>query len=148
MSYEYAPKPCKYNGIQYRSRLEARYAAFFEFIGWNYDYEPCEFELKGWMPDFYISNLELLVEVKPYSQWSDDLMNKIKPHSSTLRCGIFAEQIYADESAYYLGKEFNRKPDPVLIDVTIPYRGNYNQWVIRNLWKESQNKVMYLNPAA
>lgn len=148
MSYEYAPKPCKYNGIQYRSRLEAKWAAFFEFIGWKYDYEPVEFELKGWMPDFYISNLQLLIEVKPYSQWSEEVLNKIKPHASTLRCGIIAEDIYSDESSYYLGKEFNQGEGLILIDITIPYKGNYNKYVIRNLWKEAQNKVMYLNPAA
>ena len=53
-----------YRGIEYRSRLEARYAAFFTALGWRYTYEP--FDADGYIPDFVIhGNAPLLVEVKP-----------------------------------------------------------------------------------
>lgn len=57
--------PTLYRGRQYRSRLEARWAAFFHLIGWETEYEP--FDCEGWIPDFAISCLDgpLLVEVKP-----------------------------------------------------------------------------------
>ena len=32
--------PTLYNGIQFRSRLEAKWAAFFDLLGWEYEYEP------------------------------------------------------------------------------------------------------------
>lgn len=53
-----------YGGIEYRSRLEARYAAFFAAIGWTFTYEP--FDADGYIPDFLIhGEAPLLVEVKP-----------------------------------------------------------------------------------
>lgn len=56
--------PTIYRGVRYRSRLEARWAAFFDLLGWRHQYEP--FDLKGWIPDFLIrGHNEVLVEVKP-----------------------------------------------------------------------------------
>lgn len=57
--------PTFYNGAQFRSRLEARWAALFDQIGWEWDYEP--FDLEGWSPDFSINfpNGQVLIEVKP-----------------------------------------------------------------------------------
>jgi hypothetical protein len=55
-----------YNGILFRSRLEATWAAFFDLCGWEWIYEP--FDLCGWVPDFEImvkGNTRLLCEVKP-----------------------------------------------------------------------------------
>jgi hypothetical protein len=45
-------KPTMYNGRLYRSRLECRWAAFFDLLGWKYEYEPMD--LNGWSPDFAI----------------------------------------------------------------------------------------------
>lgn len=53
-----------YGGIEYRSRLEARWASFFAGLGWHYTYEP--FDGAGYIPDFLIhGERPLLVEVKP-----------------------------------------------------------------------------------
>lgn len=52
-------------GVRFRSRLEARWAAFFELCAWPWEYEP-ELGLDGWIPDFaLIAGRTLLVEVKP-----------------------------------------------------------------------------------
>lgn len=54
----------KFRGFTFRSRLEARWAAMFELLGWNWDYEPVDFN--GWIPDFVIYGKEpVYVEVKP-----------------------------------------------------------------------------------
>ena len=54
----------KYKGIEYRSRLEARWASFMESIKWDFTYEP--FDGKGYIPDFIIhGNMPLFIEVKP-----------------------------------------------------------------------------------
>ena len=53
-----------YNGIEYRSRLEARWAAFMQNIGWDIIYEP--FDGDGYIPDFLVQGERpFLVEVKP-----------------------------------------------------------------------------------
>lgn len=65
-----------YKGRKMRSQLEARWAAFFDKAGWEYDYEPA-LDLNGWLPDFILYSDEyldedgnnerhkILVEVKP-----------------------------------------------------------------------------------
>lgn len=57
--------PTRYGGTQFRSRLEARWAAFFDLNGWAWDYEPVD--LSGWCPDFSLTFPEATIyaEVKP-----------------------------------------------------------------------------------
>lgn len=50
-----------YRGIRFRSRLEARWAAFFDSMGWTWAYEPID--LDSWIPDFEVNGR--LAEVKP-----------------------------------------------------------------------------------
>lgn len=58
-----------YSGIRFRSRLEARWAAFFDQMGWQWLYEPIE--LGGWLPDFEIGDIGTLVEVKPFASYAE-----------------------------------------------------------------------------
>lgn len=47
----------EYNGYKFRSRLEAKWAVFFDALGIDYEYEPEGFELqsgKKYLPDFRI----------------------------------------------------------------------------------------------
>lgn len=60
--------PTKYAGVQFRSRLEARWAAFFDLVRWPWEYEPID--LAGYIPDFVLGfDRPLLVEVKPIVKW-------------------------------------------------------------------------------
>lgn len=64
--------PTKYAGTQFRSRLEARWAAFFDVMKWPWEYEPLD--LNGYIPDFIIDEPEsprMLVEVKPALKLTD-----------------------------------------------------------------------------
>lgn len=63
--YNIAVKPTTYSAVEFRSRLEARWAAFFDLCRWCWDYEPID--LQGWSPDFLIHTpmCKVLVEVKP-----------------------------------------------------------------------------------
>lgn len=56
--------PTMYSGVQFRSRIEARWAAFFDALKWDWDYEPID--LDGYIPDFVLpfQKAPLLVEVK------------------------------------------------------------------------------------
>lgn len=67
-----------YRGIRFRSRLEAKWAVFFDAIGWKWQYEPVDFN--GYIPDFIIPAHNLLVEVKPFfgvesilQEWRDKI---------------------------------------------------------------------------
>lgn len=56
--------PTRYAGCQFRSRLEAKWAAFFDLLGWNWEYEPID--LNGYIPDFVLGFASpMIVEVKP-----------------------------------------------------------------------------------
>lgn len=58
----------EYNGYRFRSRLEARWAVFFDQAGITYEYEPEGFELEDgtrYLPDFYLPDDDVYVEVKP-----------------------------------------------------------------------------------
>jgi hypothetical protein len=53
-----------YADTRFRSRLEAKWATFFDLIGWPWLYEPID--LDGYIPDFILQfHRPLLVEVKP-----------------------------------------------------------------------------------
>jgi len=56
-----------YNGYFFRSRTEARWAVFFDALGWEYDYEFEAFKLPSgvYLPDFYFPKLNVWAEVKP-----------------------------------------------------------------------------------
>ena len=57
----------KFCGYRFRSRLEARWAVFFDALGLNWTYEPEGFNLDGdwYLPDFWIEDWQAWVEIKP-----------------------------------------------------------------------------------
>lgn len=58
----------EYKGYRFRSRLEARWAVFFDALGIDWEYEPEGYDLGdlGWyLPDFYLPDSKTWVEVKP-----------------------------------------------------------------------------------
>jgi hypothetical protein len=60
----------EYKGYRFRSRLEARWAVFFDAMGYIWEYEPEGFVSTDWgspiryLPDFYLSASKTWVEVK------------------------------------------------------------------------------------
>ena len=63
---EIKPIETTYNGYRFRSRLEARWAVFFDAAGIKYQYEPEGFDLGGlyYLPDFYLPDDDVWVEIK------------------------------------------------------------------------------------
>ena len=56
-----------YSATLFRSRAEARWAIFFDLMGWDWDYEPCHYSLGehlNYLPDFYLPATHTWVEVK------------------------------------------------------------------------------------
>lgn len=76
MEYTIAAIPTVYRGRQYRSRLEAKWAAFFDLVGWQHEYEP--FDLGEWSPDFLLPELNALIEVKPITELDDELFARMR----------------------------------------------------------------------
>lgn len=64
---DYSPIETRYNGYRFRSRLEARWAVFFDAMGITYEYEPEGLKIKDgkyYLPDFYLPQLHCYFEVK------------------------------------------------------------------------------------
>ena len=79
MNYSIPSIPTNYRGRQYRSRLEAKWAAFFDLCEWRYEYEPID--LNGWFPDFALfgdNGNMILVEVKPVTNFPTDVAEKME----------------------------------------------------------------------
>lgn len=56
----------KYHGFKFRSRLEARWAVFFDTLGIKYHYEQEGYSLEGtpYLPDFYLPKQDYFIEIK------------------------------------------------------------------------------------
>jgi hypothetical protein len=126
MSYEIKAIPTRYKGRIYRSKLEARYAAFFDLLGWKYEYEPHVPGIVDWSPDFNIFgearktiNLEtyeqskysgILIEVKPSKEYFDnDTFNKMYHNSKEYTCIVCFDKPHIDKQSEMLlfGLEVN-----------------------------------------
>lgn len=83
MGYDIKPIETVYKGYRFRSRLEARWAVFFDTLGIRYEYEPQGFQLPDgtwYLPDFCLHGFTgrgaeatdvLWAEVKGVTNWLD-----------------------------------------------------------------------------
>lgn len=88
-----------YDGHYFRSRLEARWAAFFVKAGIQYTYEPEGVVLPNgecYLPDFYLPLLNCYAEVKPglrMNEWDEqDLKKATIQHCDYSKWRLFAEE--------------------------------------------------------
>lgn len=74
MSKSIKPIPTFYDGIMFRSKLEARWAYFFNLckIKWQYELEGYEVDDKRYLPDFYLPETKIHIEVKPNLNFLED----------------------------------------------------------------------------
>lgn len=104
----------RYKGYRFRSRLEARWAVFFDALGLRWEYEPEGFELPGgvrYLPDFRIrgvfGNHDVWVEIKGAPAGVGD-MQKVKLLSRTapvvLCTGLPGDDVV---KAFFAGQEAN-----------------------------------------
>ena len=139
--------PTKYAGVAFRSRLEARWAAFFDLVGWAWQYEPSDDA--GWVPDFMLVESSIPVEVKPL-EWSSiwamarDTTHKPelakvresdRPSALVLGVYPFAEGDKAVVGAYLT--KFDDYP-PFAAALACSGRGKLD------LWGESRVEFLYL----
>lgn len=85
-----------------RSRLETRWAAFFDELGWSWTYEP--FQLGNYVPDFVLQfHKPLLVEVKGDDTTTTDIVTRAREGGWTremlvVRYGLSEPQEFGDRS--------------------------------------------------
>lgn len=88
-----------YRGVQFRSRLEAKWAAFFDLCSWPWQYEPLD--LNGYIPDFVLPFKcgPVLVEVKPeiYRKALQPHTQKIEQSGWKHESLIVGADIFADD---------------------------------------------------
>jgi hypothetical protein len=92
-----------YKGYRFRSRLEARWAVFFDDLGMRWEYEKEGFDLGNagkYLPDFWMSDMKCWIEIKPDGEDGAEkaralsrgdypvivLSGNIGQHSATLYC--------------------------------------------------------------
>jgi hypothetical protein len=87
IDYSIAAIPTVYNGIRYRSRPEAKWAAFFDLLNWKFVYEPADFG--SWSPDFLLVRFDgrdgYYVEVKPINAFDAETAAKMVAGSPSRR---------------------------------------------------------------
>jgi len=141
--YTATARPTLYNGTQYRSELEAAWAAYFNIRGINSEYEPA-LDLISWRPDFLlrINDDFLLTEVKPFlnsEQWKNSgVLKKV------------AESIQGSTMAVLLGVSplvpanflFKIEPLPIEIPTFEPLLFGEPEDVERD-WKRAKNEVQW-----
>lgn len=151
MNYEIKPKPTYYNGRLYRSRLEARYCAYYEAKGYEVEYEPLD--LSGWSPDFLIQHrgFKSYVEVKPIkdiSELDDDYIQRVITSASPLYNQEFEIRITGIDPTYQwllTSKKLciNQQGKRVEVYFFIQAPTNSNSL---HLFTEAANQVMFLKP--
>jgi hypothetical protein len=119
MEYNIKAKETTYNGRTFKSRLEARWACFFDRVGWTWDYEP--FEIGGIYPDFCIRCSSsaypcsgIIIEVKPSIFMSKDYMSKRLGIYRNFKCHV----LFLTENPFYKSEYEN-----VCIGMGIQYFG-------------------------
>lgn len=75
----------QYKGYRFRSRLEAKWAIFFDALGIQWDYEIEGYDLEGeyYLPDFWLKTVNMWAEVKPdeFDDRARRLVEKLAKHT-------------------------------------------------------------------
>lgn len=147
-----APVPTRYRGVLFRSRLEARWAAFFDLASVAWEYEPDNTQA-GWWPDFRVSGVEVfgdkhsfLTEVKPvaFSPLSvDGAFSKALIDRWVLMLGKGPAGDYIGFLARKQGGQIKtiaiRLTDDGLQDAPLN-RADYGAWASK-LWRDTNDHV-------
>lgn len=127
-----------YNGNYFRSRLEARWAVYFDLIGLKYEYEPNGFKFKNrynYLPDFFLPEQNLYCEIKnKNAYWIDGGRHLRNPSA------------YNNKDAFRyvkISEELMRESIPWVMFLGTPYDYLYNnqEWWYCQMFSE-YNDIM------
>ena len=89
------PIDTHYKGYKFRSRLEARWAVFFDSLCYDWDYEPEGFVMpsgKCYLPDFHLTGVDTNGDTINY--WCDVKPSGISiPHNDVVKMQDFTDNI-------------------------------------------------------
>jgi hypothetical protein len=152
MSHAFESRPTFYNGVRFRSRLEAQWACFFDHAKWIWDYEPMD--LAGWTPTFRVEfpcghsecsdSHVLLIDVQPFDDLSQFAGHRCMdfPYGECRKATGEVETIPADASA-----AFGINPDVTYWEMAHGAGGGVEavrDWVptdANELWKAAGNII-------
>jgi hypothetical protein len=78
-----------YKGYRFRSRLEARWAVFFDALGIEWEYEKEGYKLSDgsyYLPDFWLPNEKMWVEIKPENTNEENLKKYYRFRDDMIYC--------------------------------------------------------------
>jgi hypothetical protein len=144
----HASIPTFYSGVNFRSRLEARWAALFDIFEWEWEYEP--FDLVGWIPDFVLKrNNHILVEVKPTRVYLPEIgaeMHNAAPKEySLLLVGItpdFQSGITGWHASKKYREDIEKSNEQLVWNDWIPWL-DLDPGVRRRVWAAAGNRVQW-----
>lgn len=160
MIYTIEPKPTTYDGVEFRSRLEAQWACMFDICGVKWEYEP-PIDLDGWLPDFVLKSryCDVFVEVKPTptmiprylegfeaygvhsyeTDFSDDGFDKAKRHWQNVHVMLLA----SGPAEWFLGCLCDRpdNADYCWDDLNNEINMNFRRDEIVANWKTAGNRI-------
>jgi len=147
------PKPTKYKSQYFRSKLEATWAAFFDklFINWEYEPKDAKNLFLGWCPDFkiWVHQEPVYCEIKPLLLLSlPDLIREKIVNSELTKQGLKNQ----NTKLAILGNVV-----PVSIEgifslgyISLERRDNHRDWlpfsvnnssIISEIWKDSKDII-------
>lgn len=113
----------EYKGYKFRSRLEARWAVFFDTVGIEYEYEPEGYEAGDgikYLPDFYFPEYDWYGEVKALREGAGEELQKalsfVREKKTVL--ALFGNIPYTNDIPvfHYYALYYNRLRDEVLAE--------------------------------
>lgn len=89
-----SPIQTRYKGFHFRSRLEARWAVFFDALEVRWEYEFEGFQLapgERYLPDFYLPDMKVWIEIKPEIQTENITSSEMWRKAKGLVDGLLAK---------------------------------------------------------
>lgn len=103
----------RYAGCRFRSRLEARWARFFDFLGVRWEYEKEGFDLGksgAYLPDFWLPDLGIWYEIKGVLHWVADKSPELELMKNFRNCGVaccLSEGLPGEHRVWWFGWDLN-----------------------------------------
>lgn len=115
----------KYKGYRFRSRLEARWAVFFDVLRLKWDYEPEGFEFDGfrYLPDFLLTTGDgnVWLDIKPRGDLSrEDELKMLAFSGMVMRDPEMSRHFYVLRGSPWIGEyellvESYRQSEPFIV---------------------------------
>jgi hypothetical protein len=122
--------PTTYAGTNFRSRLEARWAAFFDLCGWRWEYEPSD--ERGWIPDFLLIGCTRTTKVEVKSiGWVGTTANQIIEQAASA-VELAKVRRYVAETCSNDGEDFSEREDVLTLGSYIHFLDPTNRSCLSN----------------